>query len=190
MWIYEKKLEHPVRVCGPNPALAKIVIEQYGGSDGEAAAANRYLTQRYMMPTGMAKGVLTDIGTEEFAHWEMIATLVYKLMKDATPAQIKAAGWDAHYVNHGKDVFLENAGGLPFRGEYIAAKGDVVANLVEDMAAEQKARATYEKIINLSDDPLVNDSLKFLREREVVHFQRFGEVLDNVQTYMNSKRFY
>lgn len=188
MWIYEKKLEYPVRVSGPNPKLAKIVIEQYGGSDGEAAAANRYLTQRYMMPTGMAKGILTDIGTEELAHWEMIATLVYKLIKDATPEQIKAAGWEAHYVNHGKDVFLENAGGVPFTASYIAAKGDPIANLVEDMAAEQKARATYENILNLSDDPCVNDTLKFLREREVVHFQRFGEALNNVQAYMNSKK--
>ncbi len=190
MWIYEKKLEYPVRVSGPNPKLAKIVIEQYGGSDGEAAAANRYLTQRYMMPTGMAKGVLTDIGTEELAHWEMIATLVYKLIKDATPEQIKAAGWDAHYANHGKDVFLENAAGVAFTAAYIAAKGDPVANLVEDMAAEQKARATYENIINLSDDPLVNDTLKFLREREVVHFQRFGEALDNIQEFIRTKKVF
>lgn len=190
MWIYEKKLEYPVKVSAPNPKLAKIVIEQYGGSDGEAAAANRYLTQRYMMPTGMAKGVLTDIGTEEFAHWEMIATLVFKLLKGATPEQIKAAGWEAHYANHGKDIFLENAGGVPFTAAYIAAKGDPVANLVEDMAAEQKARATYENIIRLSDDPLVNDTLKFLREREVVHFQRFGEVLDNVQCFIKTKHIF
>jgi len=190
MWIYEKKLEYPVRVSGPNPKLAKIVIEQYGGSDGEAAAANRYLTQRYMMPTGMAKGILTDIGTEEFAHWEIIATLVYKLTKDATPEQIKAAGWEAHYVNHGLDVFLENTAGDPFTAAYIAAKGDPVANLVEDMAAEQKARATYENILNLSDDPLVNDTLKFLREREVVHFQRFGEALRSVQEYVESKKVF
>ncbi|WP_418792005.1 manganese catalase family protein [Phosphitispora sp. TUW77] len=190
MWIYEKKLQYPVRVSGPNPRLAKIVLEQYGGSDGEAAAANRYLTQRYTMPTGMAKGVLTDIGTEELAHWELIATLYYKLMKGVTPAQAKAAGLDAYYANHGKDVFLQNAGGVPFTAAYFATKGDPVANLVEDMAAEQKARATYENILDLSDDPCVNDTLKFLREREVVHFQRFGEVLDNVQTYMNSKKVF
>lgn len=187
MWIYEKKLEYPVKVSCPNPKLAKIVIEQYGGADGESAAANRYLTQRYTMPTGMAKGVLTDIGTEELAHWEIIATLVYKLLQGATPAQMKAAGWEGHYVNHGMDVFLENTSGVPFTAAYIAAKGDPVANLVENMAAEQKARATYEKILNLSDDPCVNDTIKFLREREVVHFQRFGEVLDNVYTYLGSK---
>lgn len=190
MWIYEKKLEYPVRVSGPNPRLAKIVLEQYGGSDGEAAAANRYLSQRYTMPTGMAKGLLTDIGTEELAHWEMIATLFYKLMQGVTPTQAKAAGLDAYYANHGKDVFLQNAAGVPFTAAYFACKGDPVANLVEDMAAEQKARATYENILNLSDDPLVNDTLKFLREREVVHFQRFGEVLDNVQTWINTKKIY
>ena len=190
MWIYEKKLEYPVRVSGPNPRLAKIVIEQYGGADGEAAAANRYLTQRYAMPTGMAKGVLTDIGTEEFAHWEMIATLVYKLTKGATPAQMKAAGLEGHYADHGMDVMMHNAAGVPFTATYFNAKGDIVANLVEDMAAEQKARATYENILNMSDDPLVNDTLKFLREREVVHFQRFGEVLDNVQTFLKSKQYY
>lgn len=188
MWIYEKKLEYPVRVSGPNPRLAKVIIEQYGGSDGEAAAANRYLTQRYTMPTGMAKGVLTDIGTEELAHWEIIATLFYKLMQGVTPAQIKACGLEDYFVNHGKDIFMQNAAGVPFTAAYFAAKGDPVANLVEDMAAEQKARATYEHILTLSDDPCVNDTIKFLREREVVHFQRFGEVLDNVQTWMNSKK--
>ncbi len=190
MWIYEKKLEYPVRVSGPNPRLAKIVIEQYGGADGEAAAANRYLTQRYTMPTGMAKGVLTDIGTEELAHWEIVATLVYKLLKGVTPAQMRAAGLDGYYADHGKDVFMVNATGVPFTSSYFNAKGDVIANLHEDMAAEQKARATYENILNLSDDPCVNDTLKFLREREVVHFQRFGEVLDNVQTFLNSKKYY
>lgn len=190
MWIYEKKLEYPVKVCGPNPRLAKIVLEQYGGSDGEAAAANRYLTQRYTMPTGMAKGVLTDIGTEELAHWELIATLFYKLMEGVTPAQAKAAGLAPYYVNHGKDVFMESAAGVPFTAAYFACKGDPIANLHEDMAAEQKARATYEHILNLSDDPLVNDTIKFLREREVVHFQRFGEVLDNVQSFMNCKKVF
>ncbi|PKM47258.1 MAG: rubrerythrin family protein [Firmicutes bacterium HGW-Firmicutes-8] len=188
MWIYEKKLEYPVRVSCPNPRLAKIVLEQYGGADGEAGAANRYLTQRYMMPTGMAKGVLTDIGTEELAHWEIIATLFYKLIKDASIDQIKKAGLEDYYVNHGKDVYLQSAGGVPFTAAYFATKGDPVANLVEDMAAEQKARATYEHILTLSDDPCVNETIKFLREREVVHFQRFGEVLDNVYTFMNTKK--
>ena len=188
MWIYEKKLEYPVRVSGPNPRLAKIVIEQYGGSDGELGASMRYLSQRYMMPTGMAKGILTDIGTEELAHMELIATLVYKLLKGVTPAQMKAAGWEAHYVNHGMDIFPESTGGIPWSAGGIAAKGDPVANLVEDMAAEQKARATYEKILNLSDDPCANETIKFLREREVVHFQRFGEVLDNVYAWMNTKK--
>lgn len=188
MWIYEKKLQYPAQVSGPNPRLAKIVLEQYGGADGEAGAANRYLSQRYMMPTGMAKGLLTDIGTEELGHWEIIASLFYKLMKGASIEQIKKAGMEDYYVNHGKDVFLQNAGGVPFTAAYFAAKDDPIANLVEDMAAEQKARATYEHILNLSDDPLVNDTIKFLREREVVHFQRFGEVLDNVQSFMKCKK--
>lgn len=190
MWIYEKKLECPISVSSScNPGLAKIIIEQYGGADGEAAAANRYLTQRYFMPTGMAKGILTDIGTEELAHWEIIASLVYKLTKDATPEQYKAAGWDAHYVNHGKDVYMASAGGVPFTAAYFATKGDPIANLTEDMAAEQKARATYEHILNLSDDPCVNEAIKFLRQREVVHFQRFGEVLDNIQEFFDGKKY-
>lgn len=188
MWIYEKKLEYPVRVSGPNPKLAKIIIEQYGGSDGELSAGVRYLTQRYTMPTGMAKGVLTDVGTEELAHFEIVGTIVYKLLKGVTPAQMKAAGMDAYYADFGKGIFPVNAAGNPWTAAYIDAKDDPIANLHEDLAAEQKARAVYENLLNLSDDPCVNDVLKFLREREVVHFQRFGEALDHVQTWMNTKK--
>lgn len=177
MWIYEKKLQIPVRVEKPNPRLAKYLIEQYGGADGELSAALRYLNQRYSMPNKRAKALLTDIGTEEMAHLEVIATLVYKLVKDATPEQMKEAGLGEYYANHDKALFYVNAAGSPWTATYIQAKGDPIADLAEDIAAEEKARATYQWLINLSDDPGVNDALKFLREREVVHSQRFREAL-------------
>ncbi len=176
MWIYEKKLQYPVKVGTCNPALAKLLIEQYGGADGELAAALRYLNQRYTIPDKVI-GLLTDIGTEEFAHLEMIATMVYKLTKDATPEQMKAAGLDPHYVDHDSALHYHNAAGVPFTATYIQAKGDPIADLYEDIAAEEKARATYQWLINQSDDPDINDSLRFLREREIVHSQRFRERL-------------
>ncbi|MBO8173208.1 MAG: manganese catalase family protein [Bacillaceae bacterium] len=177
MWIYEKKLQIPVRVNKPNPKLAKFLIEQYGGADGELSAALRYLNQRYSMPNKRAKALLTDIGTEEMAHLEVIATLVYKLVKDATPEQMKEAGLGEYYADHDKALFYVNAAGNPWTATYIQAKGDPIADLAEDIAAEEKARATYQWLINLSDDPDVNEALKFLREREVVHSQRFREAL-------------
>jgi spore coat protein JC len=177
MWIYEKKLLYPVKVSECNPRVAKYLMELYGGADGELAAALRYLNQRYTIPDKVI-GLLTDIGTEEFAHLEMIAAMIYKLSKDATPDQLKAAGLEDHYVNHGDSLFYQNAGGVPFSTTYIAAKGDPIADLYEDIAAEEKARATYQYIINLSDDPDLNDSLKFLREREIVHSQRFREAIE------------
>ncbi len=189
MWYYEKKLQYPVKVQNTNPALAKLLIEQYGGADGELAAALRYLNQRYTIPKKVI-GLLTDIGTEEFAHLEMIAAMVYKLTKDATPAQLKAAGVGPHYVNHGKALFYENAGGSPFTATYIQAKDDPIADLYEDIAAEEKARATYQWIINLSDDPDLNDSLKFLREREIVHSQRFREAVILVKEDRDRKKFF
>lgn len=189
MWLYEKKLEHPVQVSGPNPKLAKIVIEQYGGADGELAASLRYLSQRYAMPTGIVKGILNDIGTEELAHFEIIGTIVHKLTKDATIEDIKAAELDAYYVDHGVNLYPANAAGVPWTAAYIASNDDPVACLNEDLAAEQKARAVYEYILNLSDDPLVDDVIRFLREREVVHYQRFGEALRYVIDFFDNRKY-
>lgn len=189
MWIYEKKLQYPVRVSTCNPTLAKYLIEQYGGADGELAAALRYLNQRYSIPDKVV-GLLTDIGTEELAHLEMIATMVYKLTKDATPAQMKAAGLGDHYANHDNALFYHNASGVPWTASYIAAKGDPIADLYEDIAAEEKARATYQWIINLSDDPDLNDGLKFLREREIIHAQRFREAVEILKEEKDRKKVF
>lgn len=189
MWIYEKKLQYPVRVSTCNPTLAKYLIEQYGGADGELAAALRYLNQRYTIPDKVI-GLLTDIGTEEFAHLEMIATMVYKLTKDATPEQLKAAGLAAHYADHDKALYYHNAAGVPFTATYITAKGDPIADLYEDIAAEEKARATYQWLINLSDDPDINDSLRFLREREIIHSQRFREAVEILKDEQGKKKIF
>lgn len=189
MWFYEKKLQYPVKVSQCNPMLAKYLIEQYGGADGELAAALRYLNQRYTIPDRV-KGLLTDIGTEELAHLEMIATMVYKLVKDATPEQLKAAGLGAHYADHDKALFYVNAAGNPWTATYIQAKGDPIADLYEDIAAEEKARATYQWLIDMSDDPDVNDALAFLREREVVHSQRFREAVEILKEEQGKKKFF
>ncbi|WP_261132425.1 manganese catalase family protein [Bacillus sp. Marseille-Q3570] len=189
MWVYEKKLQYPVKVSKCNPMLAKFLIEQYGGADGELAAALRYLNQRYSIPDKVV-GLLTDIGTEEFAHLEMIATMVYKLTKDATPDEMKEAGLGAHYANHDNALFYHNAAGVPWTASYIAAKGDPIADLYEDIAAEEKARATYQWIINLSDDPDLNDSLSFLREREIVHSQRFREAVEILKEERDRKKIF
>ncbi|MBE6907528.1 MAG: manganese catalase family protein [Ruminococcaceae bacterium] len=190
MWIYEKKLEYPIKIKNPNPGMAKVIITQYGGPDGELAASLRYLSQRFSMITPQARAVLNDIGTEELAHLEMIGSMVKQLTKNASIDQLKAAGLDPYYADHDKAVYPQSAAGVPFTAAYLQAKGDPVADLVEDMAAEQKARATYEWLINLSDDPDVIEPLKFLREREVVHFQRFGETLRIVQDFLDSKKVY
>ncbi|MCA1022703.1 spore coat protein CotJC [Halobacillus litoralis] len=189
MWFYEKKLQYPVKVTECNPRLAKYLIEQYGGADGELSAALRYLNQRYTIPDKVI-GLLTDIGTEEFAHLEMIATMIYKLTKDATPEQMKEAGLGAHYANHDHALYYQNAAGSPWTATYIAAKGDPIADLYEDIAAEEKARATYQWIINMSDDPCLNDSLKFLREREVIHSQRFREAVEILKFEKDRKQFF
>ncbi|MCA1009498.1 MULTISPECIES: manganese catalase family protein [Halobacillus] len=189
MWYYEKKLQYPVKVTECNPRLAKYLIEQYGGADGELSAALRYLNQRYSIPDKVI-GLLTDIGTEEFAHLEMIATMIYKLTKDATPEQMKEAGLGAHYANHDHALYYNNAAGSPWTATYIQAKGDPIADLYEDIAAEEKARATYQWIINMSDDPCLNDSLKFLREREVVHSQRFREAVEILKFEKDRKQFF
>ena len=190
MWIYEKKLEYPVRVSSTNPRLAKDIITQYGGPDGELAASLRYLTQRYTMPIPQAKAVLTDIGTEELAHMEIVATLVYNLIRNASVEEIIAAGMEPYYADHDKALYFVNAAGAPWTAAYIQSKGDPIADLHEDMAAEEKARATYEYLIRLSDDPDVTDTLRFLREREIVHFQRFGETLNLVHDCVSSKKVF
>jgi spore coat protein JC len=189
LWIYEKKLQYPVKVSQCNPQLAKFLIEQYGGADGELSAALRYLNQRYTIPDKV-KGLLTDIGTEEFAHLEMIATMVYKLTKDATPEQLKEAGLAPHFANHDRALFYHDAAGNPWTATYIQAKGDPIADLYEDIAAEEKARATYQWLIDLSDDPDINDALAFLREREVVHSQRFREAVEILKEEKGRKKFF
>lgn len=177
MWIYEKKLQYPVRVSKCDPKMAKYLMEQYGGADGELAAALRYMNQRYTVPDKVI-GLLNDISTEEFAHLEMIATMVYKLTKDATPDQLEEAGLGAHYASHDKALYFHDAAGVPFTATYFQAKGDPIADLYEDIAAEEKARATYQWLINMTDDVDLIDSLSFLREREIVHSQRFREAVE------------
>lgn len=189
MWIYEKKLQYPVRVSKCDPRLAKYLIEQYGGADGELAAALRYMNQRYTVPDKII-GVLNDISTEEFSHLEMIATMVYKLTKDATPEQMKKAGLGEHYADHDKALYYHNAAGVPFTAQYITAKGDPIADLYEDIAAEEKARATYQWLIDLSDDPDVIDTLKFLREREIVHSLRFRESVEILKEEQDRKKIF
>lgn len=188
MWLYEKKLQYPVRISKPDVKMARFIITQYGGPDGELSAALRYLNQRYTMPTERAKGLLTDIGTEELAHMEVVATIVFKLLKDAPIEEIKKADLGGHYAQHNRALFWNDANGVPWIAAYVQATGDPITDLHEDMAAEQKARTTYEHLITLSDDPDVKDVLRFLREREIVHFQRFGEALNHVRSYMDSHK--
>ncbi|MCL1853640.1 MAG: manganese catalase family protein [Peptococcaceae bacterium] len=190
MWIYERTLEYPLRVCGPDPRMAACIITQYGGPQGELGAALRYLNQRYSMPTSRAKGILTDIGSEELGHMEMVATLVYKLTEGVSVEDMKAAGLDAQYADHRHALFWQNGDGVPWVAAYISATGDPVADLTENMAAEQKARAVYENLINLTDDSWVKDGLRWLREREVVHFQRFGEALVCVEDHLAQKQVF
>ena len=191
MWTYNKVLEYPINIKCSDPRLAKVIISQYGGPDGELAASLRYLSQRFGMPDQNAKAILNDIGTEELAHLEMVGTIVHQLTKDASIEEIEAAGLSPYYTDHGVDVYPQSAAGVPFDANCLACKGDAIANLQEDLAAEQKARATYEKLIDLCrDNPDVVDPLRFLREREVVHFQRFGEALRGVQDKLAEKKFY
>lgn len=189
MWYYVKTLQHPVNLKSCDLNMAKLLITQYGGPDGELGAALRYLNQRFSMPTNKSKGLFTDIGTEEMAHVEMIGTMVYQLMDNASIDQIKAAGLAGHYADHGKALFYTDATGNPWTATYIQAKGDVIADIHENMAAEQKARATYEWLMNLTDDAEIKKILGFLREREVVHYQRFGEALMDVQDNVKPGKF-
>lgn len=190
MWNYEKRLQYPIRIKKPDGAAAKIIITQFGGPDGELAASQRYLSQRYAMPYGDVAGLLTDIGTEELAHMEMICAMVGQLTKDLTPAQIEEQGLAPYFVDHTVGLWPQSAGGVPFNALAFASKGDPITDLTEDLAAEQKARTTYDNILRLVDNPDVTDAIRFLREREIVHFQRFGEALRNVQERLDSKNFY
>lgn len=190
MFVYEKKLEYPVKVKNTNPKLAAAIISQYGGPDGELGASLRYLSQRYSMPYPELKGLLTDIGTEELGHLEMVGTLVHQLTRDLTQEQIKTAGFDTYFVDHTAGVYPQFASGYPWSASTMQVTGDVIGDLSEDLAAEQKARVTYDNILRLSDDPDVSDVIKFLRAREVVHFQRFGEALRLAKDRMNEKNVY
>lgn len=190
MWAYEKRLQYPVKIKNPDPRAAKIIISQYGGPDGELGASLRYLSQRFAMPYANVAGLLTDIGTEELAHLEIIGAIVYQLTRNLSPEEIKRSGFDAYFVDHTTGVYPSSAAGDPFTAAYLQSKGDPITDLTEDMGAEQKARTTYDNILTLIDDPDVLDPIRFLREREIVHFQRFGEALGIVRDNLDSKNFY
>ena len=190
MFVYEKKLQYPVRIANTNPGLASIIISQYGGPDGELGASLRYLSQRYSMPYPELKGLLTDIGTEELGHLEMIGAIVHQLTRTLTDEQMKEKGFDTYFVDHTAGVYPQAASGAPFSAATIQVTGDPMADLTEDLAAEQKARVTYDNILRLSDDPDVNNVIRFLREREIVHFQRFGEALRLVNDRLDRKNIY
>ncbi|MDP4145181.1 MAG: manganese catalase family protein [Bacillota bacterium] len=189
MWIYEKKLEHPVKIKSKDLRMAKFLMAQYGGPDSELSASIRYLSQRYTMPTGKTKGLLTDIGTEELAHVEMIASMIYQLTRGATPDELKAAGLGGYFTQHDSAIYPADANGIPWTAAYVQSIGDPITDLHEDMAAEQKARTTYEHLIKLTDDPDVIDPLRFLRAREVIHYQRFGEALVDVYEHTPKKKY-
>ena len=190
MWTYEKRLQYPVKIKRPDAKAAKIIISQFGGPDGELAASQRYLSQRYSTPYRDVAGLLTDIGTEELAHMEMICAIIHQLTRDLTVDQIKAQGFAPYFVDHTLGLWPQAAGGVPFSATVFQSKGDVITDLHEDMAAEQKARTTYDNILRLVDDPDVREPIKFLRQREIVHFQRFGEALENVKDSLDGKNFY
>ena len=190
MWIYEKKLQYPVKIKNPNKNYANIIISQLGGPDGEMGASMRYLHQRYSCPYDKVTGILTDVGTEELAHLEIVAAILYQLTKDLTPDEIEGSPFAAYFVDHTAGVYPVAASGVPFDMKYVGVKGDIITDLNEDLAAEQKARTTYDNILRLVDDPDVRDPIKFLREREIVHYQRFGDALRITQDHLDSKNFY
>ena len=190
MFAYEKRLQFPVKIKNTNPNIAKLIISQYGGPDGELSASMRYLAQRYTMPIKKVGGLLTDIGTEELAHLEMVATIVHQLTRNLTPEEIKASGFDKYYVDHTLAIWPQAAGGVPFTANQFQSSGDTIADLYEDLAAEQKARLTYDNILRLVKEPEIADPIRFLREREIVHFQRFGEALRRIQDERDSRNFY
>jgi spore coat protein JC len=190
MWIYEKKLQYPVRIKNPNPKLASLIISQIGGPDGEIGASMRYLHQRYACPYDKITGILTDVGTEELGHIEMVSAIIHQLTRNLTHEQIENSPFAAYFIDHTTGVYPVAASGVPFDMKYVGVKGDILTDLNEDLAAEQKARTTYDNILRLTDDPDVRDPIKFLREREIVHYQRFGEGLRIAQDNLNSKNFY
>lgn len=190
MWNYEKRLQFPVKINKQDPKAATYIISQYGGPDGELGASMRYLSQRFATPYRDVGGLLTDIGTEELAHLEMICAIVYQLTCNLSVEEAKTAGFDAYYIDHTTGIWPQAAGGVPFTATEFASKGDVITDLMEDMAAEQKARTTYDNILRFLDDPDVIAPIRFLREREVVHFQRFGEAMENTKSRLDEKNFY
>lgn len=190
MFVYEKKLQYPIKIARTDPRLAAIVVSQYGGTDGELGASLRYLSQRYSMPYPELKGLLTDIGTEELGHLEMVGTIVHQLTRNLSEEQMREAGFAPYFVDHTAGVYPTAASGSPWNAASMAVKGDPIADLTEDLAAEQKARVTYDNILRLSDNPDVNDVIKFLREREIVHFQRFGEAIQLLREKLNQKNVY
>ena len=190
MWSYEKRLQFPVNITRTCPKTARLIISQYGGPDGELSASLRYLSQRYTMPLKSVGGLLTDIGTEELAHMEMICAMVYQLTKNLTPEQAKAEGFDAYYIDHTTGLWPQAATGLPFSAVEFQSKGDAVTDLTENLAAVQKARVVYENLLRVIREPDVREPLKFLRAREIVHFQRFGEALERTKEKLDAKNFY
>lgn len=190
MFAYDKKLQYPVRIQNPNPALAKIILTQYGGPDGELGASLRYLSQRYSMPFDELRGLLTDIGTEELGHLEMIGAIVHQLTRNLKDEQLKDPAFAHYFVDHSAGVYPAAAVGTPWSAATMQVTGDPLTDLTEDLAAEQKARTTYDNILRISDDPDVNDVIRFLREREIVHFQRFGEAIQLLRDKLNQKNVY
>jgi len=190
MWIYDRKLQYPVKIKNPNARYAKIIMSQLGGPDGELAAAMRYLNQRYTAKHGEIIGILNDVGTEELAHLEMIGAILYQLTKDLSPEQLREAGLDQYFVDHTAGIYPASAAGIPCDMKYIGVKGDLIADLNEDLAAEQKARVTYDNILRLVDDPDVQDPIRYLRARELVHYQRFGDALRIATDRLDEKNFY
>lgn len=190
MFVYQKKLQYPVKIDKPNPKLASIIISQYGGPDGELGASLRYLSQRYSMPFDELKGLLTDIGTEELGHLEMVGAIIHQLTRNMKDSQIQDSNFAAYFVDHTAGVYPTSASGFPWSAASMQVKGDPITDLTEDLAAEQKARTTYDNILRLSDDPDVNDVIKFLRQREVVHFQRFGEAIQLLREKLDHRNVY
>lgn len=190
MWLYEKRLQYPVKITKTCPKTAQLIISQYGGPDGELSASMRYLSQRYSMPVKEVSGLLTDIGTEELAHMEIICAMIYQLTKNLTPEDVKTAGFDAYYIDHTTALWPQAAAGLPFTAIEFQSKGDAITDLTENLAAEQKARTVYDNLLRIIDDPEITDPLRFLRAREVVHFQRFGEALEKTKDILSGTNYY
>ena len=190
MWRYEKRLQYPVKISQPNPKMAQFIMSQYGGPDGEIGASMRYLSQRFTMPNRMATAVLNDIGTEELSHLEMVSTIVHQLTRDLSMEEIEKSGFGPYYIDHTVGVWPQAAGGVPFNACEFQSKGDPITDLFENLAAEQKARSTYDNILRVVTDPDVCEPIRFLRKREIVHFQRFGEALRGLQEKLDSRNFY